>query len=219
MSCRLPPPTGSRGPAGQGTGRTHTELQAAERLPVGGNDGTPTLPCDVISRVGSTSCGLASAWTGPFTAVEGGPQPSSSRAQARGPRGPAQPQRGPCRQEASGCGQAGRGPSSGPQLRVDGKSQSENHHGRCPPQTHEHPQESRERASNLSERPVEAAWGPALPATGHPFGGGWGMGEGSRGAVPTRGDPKIPTEDAVSACTQDPEWWREEQSSLPASAA
>ena len=125
MSCRLPPPTGSRGPAGQGTGRTHTELQAAERLPVGGNDGTPTLPCDVISRVGSTSCGLASAWTGPLTAVEGGPQPSSSRAQARGPRGPAQPQRGPCRQEASGCGQAGRGPSSGPQLRVDGKSQRE----------------------------------------------------------------------------------------------
>lgn len=73
-SCRLPPPTGSRGPAGQGTGRTHTELQAAERLPVGGNDGTPTLHCDVISRVGSTSCGLDSAWTGPLTAVEGGPQ-------------------------------------------------------------------------------------------------------------------------------------------------
>lgn len=172
-SCCLPPPTGSRGPAGQGTGRTHTELQAAEHLPVGGNDGTPTLHCDVISRVGSTSCGLDSAWTGPLTAVEGGPQPSSSRAQARGPRGPAQPQRGACRA------------SSGPQLRVDGKSQSENHHGIHPPQTHEHPQESWERASNLSERPVEAAWGLALPATGHPFGGGWGMGEGSRGAVPT----------------------------------
>lgn len=87
----------------------HTELQAAERSPIGGNEGTPTLHCDVISQVGSTSCGLASAGTGPLRAVEGGPQPSSSRAQARGPRGPAQPQRGPCRQEASGCGQAGKG--------------------------------------------------------------------------------------------------------------
>lgn len=102
---------------------------------------------------------------------------------------------------------------------MDGKAHSENHHGRRPPQTHEHPQESQERAPNLSEPRVEAAWGPALPATGHPFGGGWAKGEGSWGAVPTRGDPEIPTEDAVSAHAQDPEWWREEQSGLPASAA
>lgn len=156
----------------------HIELQAAQRSPVGGNDGSPTLHCDVTSRVGSTSCGLASAWTGLLTAVEGGPQPSLSWAQARGPRGPTQPQRGPCRQEASGCGQAGKGPSGGPQLQVDGKPQSENHHGRHPPQTHKHPQESQERAPNLSEQPEEAAWGSG-PASHVPSLQGW-VGDGGR---------------------------------------
>lgn len=186
---------------------------------VGGNDGAPTLHCDVISPVGSTSCGLASAGTGPFTAVEGGPQASSSWAQARGPRGPAQPQRGPCRQEASGCGQAGKGLlvdlNSGwmerPPVRTT-MGDAHPKHTNTPRRARRGPrtcQSSRWRLPGV--RPCRPR---AIPS-----GGGWAMGEGRWGAVPTRGDPEIPTEDAVSARAQDPEWWREEQSSLPASAA
>lgn len=59
--------------------------RAAKHSPISENEETPTLHCDVTSWAGPASCGLASAWTWSLKAIKGQPQPSLSRAPARGP--------------------------------------------------------------------------------------------------------------------------------------
>lgn len=86
----------------------HTELQAAERSPIGGNEGTPTLHCDVISQVGSTSCGLASAGTGPLRQSKEAHSPARAGPRQGGPGGLHSPREAPAGRKLQAVAKLGR---------------------------------------------------------------------------------------------------------------